>query len=185
MSGAIITPGIVLWSWPQYPESPGGAEVRRALAEAIFRSEHRKCSQRTLGPEEDLGFETLHALDEPMQRVAIVDPKAFQDIATVDSRTVALKGQPSGLSASKMGGKPFDALRSLVELYIRNIPDDMARRRLDQIDKAGREVWFSWAGGTKPGGSHYYRVQTKSFLLVMVWYAFSPSPATKSSNVVR
>ncbi|MGA2601679.1 MAG: DUF3500 domain-containing protein, partial [Bryobacteraceae bacterium] len=39
--------------------------------------------------------------------------------------------------------------------------------RLDQIDRAGRNAWFAWAGGTKPGDPHYYRVQTASFLIEM------------------
>jgi hypothetical protein len=120
---------------------------------------------RTLPQEEDLGFETIHTLDETLQKVAIVDAKAYEDIFTVNSRKAALKGQPSGLLASKMNGKQFDALQALMELYARNLPDDIAQRRLDQIDRAGRNTWFAWAGETKPGVPHYYRVQTESFLI--------------------
>jgi hypothetical protein len=120
---------------------------------------------RVLAGEDDLGFEVIHALDEPQQKVAIVDPKAYSDILTTNTRVAALKGQPSGLAASKMNARQFDALRTLAELYTANVPDDIARRRIDQINKAGRSAWFAWSGGTKPGDPHYYRVQTSSFLI--------------------
>ena len=120
---------------------------------------------RTLAAEDDLGFELIQALDEPQQKVAIVDPKAYSDILTAANRNAALQGQPSGLPAAKMSARQFDALRSLVELYAHNLPDEIAKRRIDQIDKARRNVYFAWAGGIKPGDPHYYRVQTTSFLI--------------------
>jgi hypothetical protein len=120
---------------------------------------------RTLAQEDDLGFEVIRALDDAQQKAAIVDAKAYNDILTAASRKAALQGQPSGLSASKMNARQFDALRALVELYARNLPDEMAARRMDQIDKAGRNAYFAWAGGIQPGEPHYYRVQTSSFLI--------------------
>jgi len=120
---------------------------------------------RTLAGEDDLGFAVIHAMDEPQQKIAIVDPKAYIDILTAASRRAALKGQPSGLPGAKMNARQFDALRALVELYAYNMPDDLAGRRVDQINKAGRNVYFAWAGGIKPGDTHYYRVQTPSFLI--------------------
>ena len=120
---------------------------------------------RALALEDDLGFEVIHAMDEPLQQAAIVDPKAYDDILTTNNRTAALKGQPSGLSASRMNARQFGALRALVELYAHNLPDDIAQRRMEQINQAGRNAWFAWAGGTKPGNPHYYRVQTSSFMI--------------------
>jgi len=131
------------------------AEVRQGLRKGL----------RTLAGEDDLGIELIHALDEPQQKIAIVDPKAYSDILTAASRKAALQGQPSGLSAAKMNARQFDALRALVELYAYNLPDELAERRMEQIDKAGRNVYFAWAGGIKAGDLHYYRVQTPSFLI--------------------
>ena len=120
---------------------------------------------RVLSAEDDSGFELMRTLDEPARKAAIVDPKAYADILTAASRKAALAGQPSGLSAAKMSGRQFDALRALAELYARNLPDALAQRRLQQIDLAGRNAWFAWAGGTSPGDPHYYRVQAASFLI--------------------
>ncbi len=120
---------------------------------------------RVLAHEDDIGFEVLHTLDEPLQKAAIVDSKAYDDILTSNTRIAALKGQPSGLAASKMSTRQFDALRALAELYARNLPEEMAERRMDQINTAGRDAWFAWSGGTQPGDPHYYRVQTAAFLI--------------------
>jgi len=120
---------------------------------------------RALAAEDDLGFAVIDSLDEPLRKVAIVDPAAYADILTSDKRSAALEGQPSGLPAAKMTASQFDALRALVEVYARNLPGDLARRRMEQLDKAARNLHFAWAGGTKPGDPHYYRVQTAQFLI--------------------
>jgi len=122
---------------------------------------------RTLAGEDDLGFDLIHAFDEHQQKVTIVDPIAYREILTGASRKAALKGQPSGLSASTMNVRQFDALMALVEEYARNVPDELAERRIAQINKAGRNIYFAWSGGINPSDPHYYRVQTPSFLIEM------------------
>ncbi|MGD0497955.1 MAG: DUF3500 domain-containing protein [Bryobacteraceae bacterium] len=120
---------------------------------------------RVLAREDDLGFEVIRACDEPQQKVAIVDPVAYHDILTTNSRKAALEGQPSGLSASKMAAKQFDALRALVEEYAGNVAPELADARLAQLNQAGRNIYFAWAGGINRGDPHYYRVQTPAFLI--------------------
>jgi hypothetical protein len=120
---------------------------------------------RTLGAEEDLGRAVIQSLDAAQRHVAIVDPVAYKDIITFDSRQAALKGQPSGLLASKMSAKQFELLMALLEEYARNMPDQIAEAREEQIKKAGKDIYFAWAGGTEKGEPHYYRVQTASFLI--------------------
>jgi hypothetical protein len=120
---------------------------------------------RTLAGEDDLGTELIHALDEQQQKVAIVDPTAYEDILTAASRKAALQGQPSGLSASKMNANQFDALMALMEEYAHNVSDELAEGRRVQINNAGRNIYFAWSGGMSRGEPHYYRVQTPSFLI--------------------
>src|SRR5438445_8213119 len=90
--------------------------------------------------EDDLGVELIHTLDEQQQGVAIVDPTAYRDILTAASRKAALQGQPSGLSTSKMNARQFDVLKALMEEYARNVPDELAEGRMEQINKAGRNI---------------------------------------------
>lgn len=120
---------------------------------------------RALAAEEDLGRAVLESLDPEQRKVAVVDQKAYRDILTAASRKAALEGQPSGLSAAKMNGRQFDALMALLGEYARNMPEQLAAAREEQIRAAGRDIWFAWAGETARGGPHYYRVQTRKFLV--------------------
>ncbi len=120
---------------------------------------------RVLAAEEDLGRELIRSLDDGQRKIAIVDPKAYPDILTANSRRAALKGQPSGLAAAQMTAPEFARLTALLEEYAHNLPEQAAEARQEQIRKAGRNVWFAWAGGVNRGDPHYYRVQAPSFLI--------------------
>lgn len=120
---------------------------------------------RALGAEEDLGRAVIQSLDPEQCKTAIVNKGAYKEILTFDSRQAALKGQPSGLQASGMNAKQFDLLLALLEEYARNMPEEIAEAREAQIKKAGKDIYFAWAGGTEKGEPHYYRVQTASFLI--------------------
>ncbi|HWB95437.1 MAG TPA: DUF3500 domain-containing protein [Bryobacteraceae bacterium] len=120
---------------------------------------------RALGAEEDLGRGLIKSLDAEQQKVAIVDPTAYKDILTAASRKAALEGQPNGISAAKLKPKQFEMLMALLEEYARNMPDPIENAREDQIKKAGKNIYFAWAGGTESGQPHYYRVQSPTFLV--------------------
>jgi hypothetical protein len=120
---------------------------------------------RTLFQEDDMGLSMVATLDAEQKKVAIVDQTAYKDIITFNNRTAALSGQPSGLLASKMNAKQLDALTALMEVYARNVPDQMAEAREEQIKQAGKNIYFAWAGGINKGDPHYYRVQAASFLI--------------------
>jgi hypothetical protein len=120
---------------------------------------------RVLAAEDDMGFQLIRALDEPLQKVAIVDSKAYADILSAAKREAALAGQPTGISAAKLNANQFELLRALAELYARNLPDELSRRRMQQIDQSGRSAHFAWAGSVNPGEPHYYRIQTSTFLI--------------------
>lgn len=120
---------------------------------------------RVLGREEDLGRAVITSLDPAQRKVAIVDGEAYKDIITFDSRKAALKGQASGLQASKMTAAQFDLLMALLQEYVHNVPDQLAQAREEQVKKAGKNVYFAWAGGINKGDPHYYRIQTAAFLI--------------------
>jgi hypothetical protein len=120
---------------------------------------------RVLAAEEDLGRDLIASLEPEQRKTAIVEQKAYNDILTTNSRKAALTGQPSGLSASKMNARQFEKLMALLQEYARNVPEQMAAAREEQIRKAGKNIFFAWAGGVNRRDPHYYRVQTASFLI--------------------
>jgi hypothetical protein len=120
---------------------------------------------RVLAAEEDLGREVIASLDAEQKKTAIVDPKAYPDVLTTNSRKAALAGQASGLPASRMNARQFDRLMALMEEYAHNLPEQAAAAREEQIRKAGKNIFFAWAGGVNKGDPHYYRIQTPAFLI--------------------
>ena len=120
---------------------------------------------RVLAREEDLGRELLTSLDSSQKAVAIVDKTAYKDILTAASRKAALQGQPNGLPASKMNAKQRELLEAVMAEYALNMPGQIADYRMNQIKKAGTNLFFAWAGVENKGGPHYYRVQAPTFLI--------------------
>jgi hypothetical protein len=120
---------------------------------------------RVLAQEEDLARNLMESLSPEEQKIAIVDKEAYKDILTTNSRQAALKGQPSGLSASKMTDKQFGLLTDLLNMYADNMPEQMAAARMERVKAAGKNIYFAWAGVVEFGGPHYYRVQSPTFLV--------------------
>lgn len=120
---------------------------------------------RVLAREEDLGRDLVQSLNPDQLKTAMVDQKAYGDILTTNSRQAALKGQPSGLQASKMNASQKEMLQHLLDEYANNVPEELAQAREEQIKKSGANLYFAWAGGTHPGDPHYYRIQSSSFLV--------------------
>jgi hypothetical protein len=120
---------------------------------------------RVLAAEEDLARDLLESLGADQKKVAIVAAEAYKDILTMASRKAALEGQPSGLSASKMNKKQLDLLQTLLSDYANNMPEQLAQARMEQVKKAGTNLFFAWAGVEQRGGPHYYRIQAPTFLI--------------------
>jgi hypothetical protein len=120
---------------------------------------------RVLAREEDLGRELLEALTPEQKGTAIVNKEAYKDILTMNDRQAALKGQPSGLSAAKMTAKQRDLLNAVLEEYAGSFPEEIAQARMEQVKKAGTNLFFAWAGVEPKGGPHYYRIQSPTFLV--------------------
>ncbi len=120
---------------------------------------------RVLGREEDLGRAVIQSLTAEQKKTAIVSADAPGEILTGPARKAALKGQPSGISASKLTAPQRALLQNLLDEYCNNVPQEVAAMREEQIKKAGANLYFAWAGGEQVGQPHYYRIQSPVFLI--------------------
>jgi hypothetical protein len=120
---------------------------------------------RVLAAEEDLARDLVKSLDAEQLKIALFDKTAPKDIITMNSRKAAIQGQPSGILASKLNAAQTSKLNALLAEYTHNVPDQVAAAREELIKKAGKNIWFGWAGGLNKGDPHYYRIQTASLLI--------------------
>jgi len=43
-----------------------------------------------------------------------------------------------------MNTNQFEALVALVEQYAHNVPGELAQHRMEQLNKAGKNIFFAW-----------------------------------------
>lgn len=129
---------------------------------------YAKKGTEVLAKEEDLGFALVNALTYDQQKAALIADKAPADIRGA-AEPQAPQTKPEGISASALNKEQKATLQALIEEYIAAMPADVAQIRRNEIEKAGFDViHFAWAGATKPGIGHYYRVQGPTFLIEFV-----------------
>ena len=124
-----------------------------------------KKGTRALHAEEDLGRAVVQALSEAQRSEAIVSRTAPDDILTSNTRKAAIQ-ENRGLPYRSMTTEQRGLLLTLIEEYAGNLPESLARDRMDRLRKAGVDaIVFAWMGGVEKGQPHYYRVQGPTFLI--------------------
>ena len=120
---------------------------------------------RILAMEEDLARHLLLSLDDTQRVRAIINTEVPADIITDNEIRVKMDG-PVGLAVLQMNENQEKILLTLLREYISRVPEDLAERRMNDIDKEGRRyIHFAWAGFKEPGKPHYYRLHGPSFFV--------------------
>ena len=131
------------------------AEVQRGARQGL----------RALADEEDIGRELVLSLDEAQRAAALISAVAPRDIVTGSARRVEPLS-PVGIRATDLRPEQAAILVRLLEVYLGRMAEPLAAQRRAALERADfREVAFAWAGSTRRGEGHYYRVQGPSFLI--------------------
>ncbi len=131
---------------------------------ATIRNGPRK-GERTLYKEEDYGFKLINSLSAEQQLIAIFKKVAYPEIVTSNSTEVAPL-MPVGIKMEALTEEQHIILISLLNEYISSMPKELADKRMNNIRaEEFNAIRFGWAGSTKAGKPHYYRIQGKSFLV--------------------
>jgi hypothetical protein len=129
---------------------------------ATIKSGKRK-GERTLAAEEDLGLQLINSLQNKQK--AIFSERPPFDILTGNSAE-AEPLHPVGIQLEELTVPNQELLLRLINEYLATMPEELAQKRFQNIssEELG-EIRFAWAGGTKSGEPHYYRIQGKTFLI--------------------
>jgi len=120
---------------------------------------------RALGEEHDAGWALLESLGEGQRREAVFAERTYGEIVTGNKERIEPL-EAAGIAAAKLDDKQRALLWKLIETYARNFEPGLAEARLARAKQGGVEaIRFGWAGSTKRGGQHYYRVQGPLFLI--------------------
>jgi len=107
-------------------------------------------------------------LSQRHQEKVIISQDALKEIRYA-SMPQAEVTDPEGMAMGQMDRESQERLMKLIDVYAKAVPDEVAKERLRIISADGPDaIFFAWAGATKPGIGHYYRIQGKSFLIEFV-----------------
>jgi hypothetical protein len=176
----VIRDGVVVSDTPSFMGAnpatvgvfvPGGPEV----------------GTRTLADEEQLAFDLVGSLDEGQLKTALIAKEPPKDYRNAGVPTPP-QGAPEGIAAADLNETQKKTLWSLLEAYCANLAPELGAVRLADLQAAGKDrIYFAWAGSTKPGVGHYYRVQGPTFVLELVNIQSDPqgNPANHIHSVWR
>ncbi len=138
-----------------------------AIVQGNYIPEVKK-GTRVLRREETLAFDLLHTLSEDQKKSAIIATKAPADIRH-PGHPQPPQSDSEGLAALDMTEKQQALLRQLLEEYLSTMPYGVAQARRQQLNEAGfKNIYFAWAGATKPHVGHYYRIQGPTLIVEFV-----------------
>ncbi|MBK6284367.1 MAG: DUF3500 domain-containing protein [Draconibacterium sp.] len=124
-----------------------------------YCKEGSRKGERTLAAEEDLGFELINSFSESQKKKAIFQHKSYYDIVTTNSSEVSPL-QPVGIKMKALNDSQQKNLFQLIDEYLAALPVELAKCKNEKLkSEEMNEISFGWAGGTKPGVGHYYRIQ--------------------------
>jgi hypothetical protein len=120
---------------------------------------------RALADEEDIGRELVLSLDERQLAAALIATATPRDIVTGNAARVEPLS-PVGIRVTELRPVQAAILVRLLEVYLGRMAEPLAEQRRAALERTDfGEVAFAWAGSTRPGEAHYYRIQGPSFLV--------------------
>lgn len=120
---------------------------------------------RVFAAEREKGYALVHALTERQRSTAILSAELPPGLFTGPQRDKALQ-TPVGLPASEMTPVQRGLLWTLIDEYVNNQTETVARAHRGKIEREGIEkVHFAWMGSTDPARSCYFRVHGPSILI--------------------
>jgi hypothetical protein len=120
---------------------------------------------RALADEEDLARDLVLSLDERQLRTAHIAAATPRDIVTGNAVRVQPL-VPIGIRVTELQPAQAAILVRLIELYLGRMAEPLAAQRRAALERTDLDqVAFAWAGSTRKGEAHYYRIQGPSFLI--------------------
>ena len=117
------------------------------------------------GCREDLGRRILKLCSDDQKKIAWIDKKPPREIRTPGKLQPEV-GKPVGLKFSDMNNEQKATFRKLLDTYLIATPNEIRKKRLQQIEQAGIDkVHFAWWGGPDLDQPHHYRIQGPTFIV--------------------
>lgn len=119
---------------------------------------------RTLAEVEVAGRKFIDSLKDDQKKKAIITAETPKDILSMTKRRVETTKE--GIPASELDKDQTALLIALIKEYASRERMEVAAADLARIEKEGiANISFAWAGPTEVGKTHYYRIQSDTFMI--------------------
>ncbi len=150
------------------------------------RADMPQKGKQILRQETELAFALLNTLTEAQRKKAVIEPVAFHEIVTGNSRKASME-RMDGLPLSEMTAEQRPLFLNLLQVYLTNYRVTLAKQQLGRIEKAGLEqLRFAWAGDLTPelgdGKGWYYRIHGP---MLLIEYDNTQTNANHIHTIVR
>jgi len=121
--------------------------------------------QRALPAESDLGWKFFRSLTPEQLKIAVIATVAPNDIITSNARKASMIDN-QGLNMQSMTVAQRAMLIELIREYAGSPGAELAQARMAKFEREPLDqVVFAWLGGSDPSQGHYYRIQSRNFLI--------------------
>jgi hypothetical protein len=150
VGNTLVTEPFFLGAWPTRAGS-----AYRTIAQG----------ERAMRREEDAAREIVLSVHGRLRRRVVFSSESLTDHVTQNAVRVKPL-DPVGVLARDLPSAAQKRVLEIVQTYLANHPEAMARDALTRIRRAGiARTRFGWAGSIRPGVPHYYRLQGPTFVL--------------------
>jgi hypothetical protein len=124
-----------------------------------------QAGKRALREEEESGRALMAAFTDEQKKKVIFSDQAPREMLTAENREAKLL-ESVGITYAELTPPQRRLLERVLDAYLGRVAPELAKARLEAIQKTGIDkVTFGWAGTLEVGGPHYYRVQGPTFLI--------------------
>ena len=125
-----------------------------------------KLNDKTIEPmagKDAAALNFLRSLSESQQQVAILGSKRGNLVAGAGRDGVV--PEPVGVSCRGLNEDQTEAMTKLLKLYVGDLPEPFASRRLNGLTEEVDQMSFAWWGPTTDGGDYSYRLQGPTLII--------------------
>jgi hypothetical protein len=140
--------------------SPVFAGSEPALAES-----GRYAGTAVLQEEQDQGLALLGSLNDAQRHMAVVEASKDGNNNVGEAFSDNIDLEYVGIPGALMSSGQRMRLKDLIALYVGNLRDEHAARRMEQVAAHLDDTYFAWIGGSEDDSVYYYRIFSPVILI--------------------
>lgn len=134
-------------------------------AEPAVAKSGKYVGNAVLQEEQNQGLKFMQSLNEEQKSIAILEAQKSPIDINAEAWKDNLVLNYTGLAAQQLSSGQQDQLVDLIDLFVRNIRDDHARVRMEEVLEHLDDTYFSWVGGTSDDAVFYFRIHSPVILI--------------------